>query len=328
MAIDSLEAIQIGGATQWIRVRGADESNPVLLLIQIGPGLPMLNEVRRFQRLLRLEHDFTVVYWDQRGCGRSLRSKLPPADITLPNMVSDTVALLEMLNDRFGATTCVVGFSMGATVGAYAAAQRPDLVATLVTVGLDIDGVAAGTSAYEFALDTARRRGNRRAIRQLEGIGPPPHLQQKQFATRARWAMNFGGVASHETRGSMTRELLSSLVRSRDYSVADTVRTVRGMTATQTALLRDSADIDLVHTLPRIDVPVVMVQGRLDRVAPTDVAERYASSLSAPSKRWVWFEHSAHLPHLEEPGKFREVLMQVRAGLLVPVSERRRASQS
>ena len=57
---------------QWIRIRGADASNPVLLLIQQGPGLPMINEVRRFEHLLGLEQDFTVIHWDQRGCGRSL----------------------------------------------------------------------------------------------------------------------------------------------------------------------------------------------------------------------------------------------------------------
>jgi RNA polymerase primary sigma factor len=34
MTIDTLEAIQAGGTTPWIRVRGADAANPVLLLIQ------------------------------------------------------------------------------------------------------------------------------------------------------------------------------------------------------------------------------------------------------------------------------------------------------
>ena len=67
MKIDTLEAVQLGDSTQWIRVRGADASNPVLLLIQQGPGLPMINEVRRFEQLLGLEQDFTVVYWDQRA---------------------------------------------------------------------------------------------------------------------------------------------------------------------------------------------------------------------------------------------------------------------
>jgi pimeloyl-ACP methyl ester carboxylesterase len=316
MTIDTLDAVQLGDTTQWIRIRGQDAANPVLLLVQQGPGLPMINEVRRFDHLLGLEKDFTVVYWDQRGCGRSLRGRKGDARITLDLMVSDTVSLLELLRDRFDKKPYVAGFSLGATTSAFAAAQRPDLVATLVAVGTDIDGVAAGHSAYDFALSTARQRANKRAIRQLEAIGPPPHLDAKQFGTRVRWASNFGGVTRNETYGGVVRGLLASLLRSSDYSTGDVLRTVRGITATQAALLPELATLDLVRTLPRLDVPVVMVQGRLDQVAPGAAAERYASSLEAPSKQLVWFENSAHTPHLEEPEKFRELLMRVRAGQL------------
>src|SRR5580658_11223466 len=102
MTIDTLEAIQLDSTTQWIRVRGKDAANPVLLLIQQGPGLPMINEARRFEQLLELEESFTVVYWDQRGCGRSLRGYKNAPPISLEQMVGDTVTLLEILRDRFG----------------------------------------------------------------------------------------------------------------------------------------------------------------------------------------------------------------------------------
>ena len=45
-------------------------------------------------------------------------------------MVNDTVSLLDFLRDRFGAKTYLAGFSFGATLAAYAVAQRPDLVAS------------------------------------------------------------------------------------------------------------------------------------------------------------------------------------------------------
>ncbi len=90
------------------------------------------------------------------------------------------------------------------------------------------------------------------------------------------------------------------------------------MGSTQAALLSDLAKMDLTRTLPRLEVPFVMVQGRLDQVAPSEVAERFASCLEAPSKELVWFEESAHTPHFEEPDKFRDLLMRVRAG--VPAS--------
>jgi pimeloyl-ACP methyl ester carboxylesterase len=316
MTIDILEAVQLGDTTQWIRIRAEDPSNPVLLLIQQGPGLPMINEVRRFERLLRLEKDFVVVYWDQRGCGRSLRGHSVGNGITLDLMVNDTVSLLELLRDRFGNRPYVAGFSLGATIGAHATASRPDLVAALVAVGADIDGVAAGNNAYDFALNTSRQCGNKRATHQLEAIGRPPHLTTKQFGTRVRWASNFGGVTHNETYGAVVRGLLTSLVRSSDYSVGDALRTVRGITATQAALLAEMATLDLVREIPRLDAPVVMVQGRLDQVAPGEAAERYFKALEAPIKQMVWFEKSAHTPHLEEPERYRELLMRVRAGQL------------
>jgi pimeloyl-ACP methyl ester carboxylesterase len=314
MHIDSLEDVRLGDTTQWIRIRGTDASNPVLLLIQQGPGLPMINEVARFERTLGLEEAFTVVYWDQRGCGRSLRSHTAADEITVDQMVDDTVALLELLHDRFGGSTFVVGFSLGATIGAAVAAWRPDLVAALVAVGMDVDGARAERAAYDYAVGTARIRGERHASRQLEAIGRPPHRTVQQFGVRVRWATNFGGVSRDETYGSLARGLVASLLRSPDYSPADVVRTLRGIRAARAALLRELASLDLVESVPAIAVPVTLVQGRQDRVSPGEGAQRYLDRLEAPRKQLVWFEFSAHTPHLDEPDEFRDLLLEVRGG--------------
>src|SRR2546429_2926912 len=99
----------------------------------------------------------------------------------------------------------------------------------------------------------------------------------------------------------------------RVYSAADVIRTLRGISASQAALLPQLATTDLVRTMPRLDVRLVMAQGRLDQVAPGEAAQRFHDSLTAPSKQLVWFESSAHTPHLEEPARFRDLLMNVRA---------------
>jgi pimeloyl-ACP methyl ester carboxylesterase len=301
MAVDPPDAI---------RIRGADPANPVLLLMQQGPGLPIINEARRLGRLLRLEETFTIVYWDQRGTGLALRRDAP---ISVSLMVEDTLALLEHLKDRFGGKTYIAGFSFGATFATYAAVQRPDLVAALVAVGMDIDMPFAEDNAYDFALRTARQRGNRRAIRQLEAIGRPPHLDIKQFSTRVHWMINFGGVSTNTNYLGMLRSLLAGMLRSPDYSLVDVVRSFRGITRTQAALLAELATTDLVRDVPRLEVPIVLAQGRHDQVAPGAATQRFYDALTAPSKELVWFEHSAHTPHLEEPAKFRDLLQSVRA---------------
>ena len=58
-----------------------------------------------------------------------------------------------------------------------------------------------------------------------------------------------------------------------------------------------------------------MVQGRLDEVTPAQAAQTFHDSLTAPAKQLVWFDESAHTPHLEEPDKFRDVIMAVNSGL-------------
>jgi pimeloyl-ACP methyl ester carboxylesterase len=313
MEINQLEEVELGGITQWIRICGSDTSNPVLLLMQLGPGLPIINDAPRFEHLLALKRAFTVVYWDQRGTGLTLRADSTPDDLRARRMVEDAISMMEFLRDRFGAKPFVVGFSFGATFAAQAAVERPDLVETLVAVGMDIDVPAGELNAYEFALGEAHRRHNRRAIRQLEAMWPPPHLDAKRFTTRVRWTANFGGVATNGNYNSQLRALLTSLVRSPDYSIKDVIRTVRGIGATQAALLPELAATDLVNTMPWIGVPIVMVQGRLDQVAPGAAAQRFYDWVAAPQKQLVWFEQSAHTPHLEEPRKFRDLLISLRA---------------
>jgi len=64
------------------------------------------------------------------------------------------------------------------------------------------------------------------------------------------------------------------------------------------------------------DVPLVMVQGRLDQVAPGEATQRFYDPVTAPTKQPVWYESSAHTPHLEEPARLRGLLMDVRASRL------------
>ena len=196
----------------------------------------------------------------------------------------------------------------------YAAAHRPDLVATLMATGMDIDGPAAANSAYQFGLRTARQRHNRprHPAARSHRTAPPPQAETVRHP---------GPVGGQLRRSHLQRDLRhrgAGLARQpgalvRLFARRRHTHRVHGISATQAALLAELAELDLVRSLPRLDVPVVMVQGRQDQVAPGEAAQRYADSLEAPTKQLVWFEHSAHTPHLEEPEKFRGLLMRVRA---------------
>lgn len=60
----------------------------------------------------------------------------------------------------------------------------------------------------------------------------------------------------------------------------------------------------------RLDVPVIVIQGRHDLHTPYEPAREFVARLQAPRKRFVTMEWSAHVPMLEEPGRFLAVLVK------------------
>lgn len=73
--VDTLERFDFGGPPQWALIRGHSRTSPVLLWIQQGPGVSLIHEAADQQRQLHLEEQFRVVYWDQRGTGKSFGAK-------------------------------------------------------------------------------------------------------------------------------------------------------------------------------------------------------------------------------------------------------------
>lgn len=314
--MNELLKLTIGGVEQWVLLRGRPTSrpNPLLLVVQAGPGLPLINEAGVFQRTLRLEDDFVVAYWDQRACGKSFGNHLSPQSMTLEQLVEDTAEVLQALTRHVGARVAnLLGFSQGGAVAALTAGRYPELVRSLVTVGMDIDYAAAEEDAYAFAMQRARDLGHSRALRELAAIGPPPHADLKRFGVRVKWLADFGGVHRRETYNSLFAKTLWRLLVAPQYSPREIVGALRGIQFSRRYLLPSLAGIDLRHQLPRLDVPTFMVQGRHDHAAPESVAACYADLLVAPAGKWlIWFEDSAHMPHLEEPRRFREVLLEMK----------------
>src|SRR5262249_42012670 len=130
-AVQSLECFDINGTTQWALTRGQKPDAPVLLLIQQGPGFPMIHEAPALERKLRLEEHFRVVYWDQRGTGKSFRSGAGHGT-GADDLAADARAMVSALCKRCGVPRMhVVGFSLGATRALLAAAEDPAPIASL-----------------------------------------------------------------------------------------------------------------------------------------------------------------------------------------------------
>jgi pimeloyl-ACP methyl ester carboxylesterase len=303
--IASLEQIEINGCRQWILVRGHDVTKPVLLLLHGGPGTAEISFAHHSMR--QLEKHFVCVNWDQRGAGKSFTTRTPPATMTIAQFVDDAIALIEALLARFGQKKLfLVGHSWGSVLAMKVAAARPDLLHALVGMGQVVDMQRGERISYDYALDSARKAENRRAIRALERIGPPPYKGDDLFVQR-RWLSEFkGDTWSIDMKGVISIGLGSS-----EYSIADVVRLGLGVKRSIRLMWNQLMDVNFSRDVPELSVPVFFFVGRRDYTTPFEVVAAHFESLKAPIKRLVWFESSAHMPNLEEPEKFQNELVEI-----------------
>ena len=49
--------------------------------------------------------------------------------------------------------------------------------------------------------------------------------------------------------------------------------------------------------------PIFIFAGRHDTTTPSQIAADWLARVHAPKKGLVWFEHSAHMMEVEEPGR-------------------------
>jgi pimeloyl-ACP methyl ester carboxylesterase len=191
----------------------------------------------------------------------------------------------------------LVGHSWGTVVSALAVSRYPDLYSCYVGIG-QIGKMAEGEAAsYRWTLEQARKRGNRRAVDALVAMGPPPYEGdwQKKTITQRSYLARFGGEVNRNRSGASGR-VASGLLFSREYTLADRVKVVRGILRSMRLLWPELLQVDLFESGPEIQVPVFLMEGRHDRECPSEIAERYFGALRAPAKKLIWFDRRRTCP--------------------------------
>ena len=289
-------------------IRGRSRANPPLVLLHGGPGWPETGFFRFFNA--PLEDVFTVVYWEQRGSGRSFTRSIPRSSMTVERFVADLDELVDAVRDRLGsAKVTILGHSWGTALGVLYSQRFPDKVAAYVGVAQIGDWPAAEASSYAFALSKAQRLRDRKAIRKLQAIGPPPYDWRSVFAERTL-VQRLDGQLNARTLWTMAQ-----ILRGTEVSIIDLPDLIRGFRFTFEAMWPESSVLNLVDLVPSMEMPVFFFLGRNDHWVPVGTSIAYYDALTAPSKSLVWFDESGHELFADEPAKFNASMV----GLVSPV---------
>lgn len=300
----NLEKIDINGSQQWILVKGQAKA-PLILHIQAGPGLPMISEADMMEKLLGLEKDFLVAYWDQRACGKSFDACEDPQNLTFEQLRDDVLACMQYLMQKYQQPNIIViAYSIGASLALMAAAQKSSWFRHLFLVGMDIDLPKANVDMLDWALSKAKELGNRKWLRTIDDLKSKGVADAKAFQKRAKLMTNLGGIKTNTSYNQLLWATIRNMLFNKAYGWSDIPKTIKGMDFCQKVLLPELNALNLFDLVEFVDVPLHFVQGRKDGVAPYNTALAYFDFLKAAKKTFSTFEHSAHMPHIEEPAKF------------------------
>ena len=149
--------LDINGQEQYINIRSTDINNPVILYLHGGPGnsdTPMSYVFSDY-----LVDDYTVVCWDQRGCGRTYFRNDDKNNSTLSfeTALSDMEVLTSYLKERFSQEKIIImGHSYGSVLGSAYAYEHPEDCEAFIGVGQFVNFKAASMAAYDVAYQRAK----------------------------------------------------------------------------------------------------------------------------------------------------------------------------
>ena len=309
-AIDYSEFITVNGDRQNIRVRSQSADLPVLLFLHGGPGVCDRNWVMKYQS--DLSEVCTMVCWDQRASGKSCTKASLNGGITVEMMIEDACAVVDELCRRFGKEKIyIVGHSWGSILGVMLTKRIPEKIAYYIGMGQFVEGAENERLSYEFCLNEARRVGDNKVVAKLEKGAPVNGMYpDKDAMMLQRDCLTKYGGAEYHCREGIVKSLLIPLIKSDEYSLPELVKYARGALTLPDKLWGEVIANNFFETASKLDVPVLITQGRHDYNTPSEIVSRWIDMLDAPAKEIVWFEESAHSPIKEEPELWGRVIRE------------------
>ena len=140
--IDTLLTPEIGGIKQVIEIKTEDSSRPILLILSGGPGSSMMKNANSFTTTLK--HKFTIVQWDQRDAGKTLKLNPSPTQPSVEQMEKDTYDVIHFIIKELNQDKIyLLGSSWGNVLGFYIVKNHPELLHSYVAVNPVISQLAS-----------------------------------------------------------------------------------------------------------------------------------------------------------------------------------------
>jgi len=282
--------IKINDIKHWCKIAGIEHNTTPLIIIHGGPG----GHNYTFERTIGplLEKFTTIIYYEQRGCGRSEGPEDKEA-YSIPILISD---LAELCNKLKLEKIIPLGFSFGGQLALEFALAYPNLVEKIV--------VQAPSEFYD---------NNRNYYVQLFGFEQIAEGNDKnkikkiintQKKIREKWVEIWDSVDIETVNKFLFRNNESANKVRKSWRESG----LENSGLMFKALKKKRNEIRLMERVSQIKAPTLIMTGLYDRNVGIELSRDFACKI--PNSKLVIFEKSAHFPDIEEPEKYAKIVKE------------------
>jgi pimeloyl-ACP methyl ester carboxylesterase len=283
---------------------------PVVLFVHGGPGV---SESFIGYRLKRQLGDLaTLVFWDQRGAGKTLAASGWPVThpITFEDIQRDMQAVVEHLKGRYNRSRIIVlGHSWGTILGSLHALEHPEDLELLISVGQVVEMRQNDKRAWTVLKDRIVKAGNRKDLAAL------PAWESLEYPARpGKPPPNLAAFSRLRSKYHMTFKLgprdLATFVSNPKFAFSDFSFLRQPVQRLQRDLVDFLWRFDLRQAGLDYQMPVAYIMGENDHTTSTALAADYFEQLRAPAKLLQVIPGAGHNPIGEAPEAFAAAFRQ------------------
>jgi len=309
-SISTIEKIKVGGINQYLIMRGIDSTKPILLFLHGGPGTPEISYLKKYNP--KLEKDFVVVYWQQRGAGKSYNTSIPIESMNIQQFVSDAKEVSEYLIERFNQDKIyLMGHSWGSFLGIKTVNEHPNLYHAYFGIGQVVDQYRSEIISFEWVKEQAKLKKDKSGIKHLDALDFPSKNDHSTkwlnflLVERSYIDKYYGGLLrNYKGRADTVLPLLLA----KEYTLLDKLNYTRGAFFSFEHLWAEVMHSNFFDSIDSLKTPVHFLHGLYDYQTTHLVAKEFYDQLKAVDKSFFTFHHSAHSPILDEPDRFNDII--------------------
>ena len=310
--------LQEAAAKIPIWVRGNTASNKILLYIQGGPGLNTMDfatvDYPGWEETL--ENDVAIAYFDQRGTGNA-QGNFELNTVTLDQYLVDIHKIVQLLQNQYpDAEIYLFGHSFGGWLSYLYGIEYAENPATAGIISVNAPFTKDQDSIqwifrHEFLVNVAEEK-----IQQNEAVGfwtealnwADAHPVIETQEERQQWNdYIIEGLGQYEFDPPLALSKVLKAVFLSSVNIFPTLFANDRLNLVADQLFSDPKGNGLLFRLDEFQLPLLMITGRYDDIAPPEELE-YALPHLPESTQLVVLPEAGHSSFLNQPELFRAAI--------------------